>query len=106
MKPSAEKILSLLIELYAQQMGVKVKYEIETRKWRNEETQREGALMEAEIQIKKEKEEKKRVSWIMLFFFFIYPTLGYYSHTASEFHSQITSAELTKWMLEEVDSFQ
>lgn len=32
MKPSAEKILSLLIELYAQQMGVKVKYEIETRK--------------------------------------------------------------------------
>jgi hypothetical protein len=32
MKPSAEKILSLLIELYAQQMGVKVKCEIETRK--------------------------------------------------------------------------
>ncbi len=29
MKPSAEKILSVLVDLYAKQMGVKVKYEIE-----------------------------------------------------------------------------
>lgn len=29
MQPSGEKILSLLIELYAKQMGVKVNYEIE-----------------------------------------------------------------------------
>ena len=28
MKPNAEKILSLLVELYAKQMGVRVKYEI------------------------------------------------------------------------------
>lgn len=31
MKPSAEKILSLLIDLYSKQMGVKVKCEIETK---------------------------------------------------------------------------
>ena len=31
-KPSAEKILSVLIDLYAKQMGVKVKYEIEVKK--------------------------------------------------------------------------
>jgi hypothetical protein len=30
MKPSAEKILSLLIELYAKQNGVSVEYIIET----------------------------------------------------------------------------
>ena len=29
MKPSAEKILSLLIDLYSKQMGVKTTYEIE-----------------------------------------------------------------------------
>lgn len=29
MQPSAEKILSVLIELYAKQTGVKVNYEIE-----------------------------------------------------------------------------
>ncbi len=29
MKPNAEKILSLLIDLYAKQMGVKAKYSIE-----------------------------------------------------------------------------
>ena len=29
MQPSAEKILSLLVDLYAKQMGVKVNYEIE-----------------------------------------------------------------------------
>ena len=29
MKPSAEKILSVLVDLYAKQMGVKVKYELE-----------------------------------------------------------------------------
>lgn len=28
--PSAERILSILVELYADQMGVKVKYQIET----------------------------------------------------------------------------
>jgi hypothetical protein len=28
MQPSAEKILSLLVDLYAKQMGVKAKYEI------------------------------------------------------------------------------
>jgi hypothetical protein len=28
MQPSAEKILSLLVDLYAKQMGVKVNYEI------------------------------------------------------------------------------
>jgi hypothetical protein len=28
-QPSAEKILSLLVDLYAKQMGVKVKYSIE-----------------------------------------------------------------------------
>ena len=32
MKPSAEKILSTLIELYAKQEGVKAKYIIETKK--------------------------------------------------------------------------
>ena len=32
MNPSAEKILSLLADLYAKQMGVKVKYIIETKK--------------------------------------------------------------------------
>lgn len=32
MKPNAEKILSLLVELYAKQMGVKAKYIIETKK--------------------------------------------------------------------------
>lgn len=31
MRPSAEKILSVLVELYAKQMGVKVKYEIVTK---------------------------------------------------------------------------
>jgi hypothetical protein len=31
MKPSAEKILSVLVELYAKQMGVKAKYIIETK---------------------------------------------------------------------------
>lgn len=29
-QPSAERILSILVELYADQMGVKVKYRIET----------------------------------------------------------------------------
>ena len=29
MQPSAEKILSLLVDLYAKQMGVKIKFEIE-----------------------------------------------------------------------------
>lgn len=29
--PSAERILSILVELYADQMGVKVKYQIETK---------------------------------------------------------------------------
>ena len=29
MKPSTEKILSLLVDLYAKQMGVKVNYQIE-----------------------------------------------------------------------------
>ena len=29
MKPSAEKILSLLVDLYAKQMGVKAKFSIE-----------------------------------------------------------------------------
>ena len=29
MQPSAEKILSLLVDLYAKQMGVKIEYEIE-----------------------------------------------------------------------------
>jgi hypothetical protein len=29
MKPNAEKILSVLIDLYAKQMGVKVNYQIE-----------------------------------------------------------------------------
>jgi hypothetical protein len=28
--PSAERILSILVDLYADQMGVKVKYQIET----------------------------------------------------------------------------
>lgn len=32
MQPSAEKILSLLIELYAKQSGVTAKYVIETNK--------------------------------------------------------------------------
>lgn len=31
MKPSAEKILSVLVELYAKQMGVKVNYSIERK---------------------------------------------------------------------------
>jgi hypothetical protein len=31
MKPNGEKILDLLIELYAKQMGVKIKYEKEQR---------------------------------------------------------------------------
>lgn len=31
MQPSAEKILSLLIDLYAKQMGVKAKYSIEIK---------------------------------------------------------------------------
>jgi hypothetical protein len=31
MKPSAEKILSLLIDLYSKQMGVTAKYIIETK---------------------------------------------------------------------------
>lgn len=30
--PSAERILSILVDLYADQMGVKVKYHIETSK--------------------------------------------------------------------------
>lgn len=30
--PSAARILSILVELYADQMGVKVKYQIETSK--------------------------------------------------------------------------
>lgn len=30
--PSAERILSILVELYADQMGVKVQYHIETNK--------------------------------------------------------------------------
>jgi hypothetical protein len=29
MKPSAEKILSLLVELYAKQTGIKINYQIE-----------------------------------------------------------------------------
>lgn len=29
MQPSAEKILSLLVDLYAKQMGVKIEYKIE-----------------------------------------------------------------------------
>lgn len=29
MQPSGEKILSLLVELYAKQMGVKINFEIE-----------------------------------------------------------------------------
>ena len=29
MQPSAEKILSVLVELYAKQMGVKIDYKIE-----------------------------------------------------------------------------
>ena len=29
MQPSAEKILSVLVELYAKQMGVKIEYTIE-----------------------------------------------------------------------------
>lgn len=36
MKPSAEKILSLLIELYAKQMGVKAKYIIEQGERKND----------------------------------------------------------------------
>lgn len=32
MQPSAEKILSVLVELYAKQMGVKVDYVIERKK--------------------------------------------------------------------------
>lgn len=32
MKPSAEKILSVLVDLYAKQMGVKVTCKIETKK--------------------------------------------------------------------------
>lgn len=32
MQPSAEKILSLLVDLYAKQMGVKIKYKIEGAK--------------------------------------------------------------------------
>jgi hypothetical protein len=32
MRPSAEKILSLLVELYAKQMGVKIDYIIEGAK--------------------------------------------------------------------------
>jgi hypothetical protein len=31
MKPNAEKILSLLVDLYAKQMGVNVKYIVETK---------------------------------------------------------------------------
>lgn len=31
MKPSAEKILSVLVDLYAKQMGVKAKYIIEVK---------------------------------------------------------------------------
>lgn len=31
MTPSAEKILSLLIDLYAKQQGLKITYEIETK---------------------------------------------------------------------------
>ena len=31
MQPNAEKILSVLIELYSKQMGVKTKYIIETK---------------------------------------------------------------------------
>lgn len=31
MTPNAEKILSLLLELYAKQMGIKVKYIVETK---------------------------------------------------------------------------
>lgn len=33
--PSAKRILSILVDLYAEQMGVKVQYQIET----NEETE-------------------------------------------------------------------
>ena len=36
MKPSAEKILSLLIELYAKQMGVKIEYIIEKGERKND----------------------------------------------------------------------
>ena len=36
MNPSAEKILSVLIELYAKQMGVKAKYIVETKENKNE----------------------------------------------------------------------
>lgn len=32
MQPSAEKILSLLVDLYAKQMGVKIEYKIEGSK--------------------------------------------------------------------------
>ena len=32
MQPSAEKILSVLIDLYAKQMGVKIEYKIEGAK--------------------------------------------------------------------------
>ncbi len=38
MNPSAEKILSVLIELYAKQMGVKAKYIIETKESKNEKS--------------------------------------------------------------------
>lgn len=36
MQPSAEKILSVLVDLYAKQMGVKIQFEIERGK-NNEE---------------------------------------------------------------------
>lgn len=35
--PSAKKILSILVDLYADQMGVKVQYQIETNKETEEE---------------------------------------------------------------------
>ena len=38
MQPSAEKILSVLIDLYAKQMGVKAKYIIETKENKNEKS--------------------------------------------------------------------
>lgn len=35
MQPSAEKILSVLVDLYARQMGVTVKYTVETKEKEN-----------------------------------------------------------------------
>lgn len=44
----------------------------------------------------KRKKKKGKEFHESCFFFFIYPTLGYYLYVIPEFHSQVTSADLTK----------